>query len=247
MIRFIITATIGLVGLLCNAQVSENRAIAGFTKIEVSKGVQVFFTQGNTTTVKVESDNEDKLKQIVTAVKGETLKISVQSKKGSTNFQVLKVSVTAPNVSSFKIDSGAGFSSENTITVKKAVVDLASGAVFSGNIKATEAVLKLNSAATFKGNIETKDLGANLSGASTLKVTGKAENMKLETASSSFCKAKDLVVQNAVVKAESAAVVTVNVKNSLDVSANSTAVVKYYGTPKNISQQKATLGKISAE
>lgn len=81
MIRLVLFIATLALSMICEAQVSENRNVSDFTEIHTSSGVSVYYTQSQTKSVRVESDNQEKVNRITTEVSGGKLKISVKSSK----------------------------------------------------------------------------------------------------------------------------------------------------------------------
>ena len=125
--KLIITTTAFIIGAIATAQVSENRTVSNFSKIEASQGVQVYFTQSNSQSVRVETDDNEKMQYIKTDNNGKTLKIYIDSKgkklsygrnvdkskkkwrihNNNIRFEVVKVYVSVPKVTDLKVSSGA--------------------------------------------------------------------------------------------------------------------------------------------
>lgn len=108
MTKFILTATALLASLVAFAQVSENRKVSGFSKLKASQGIDVFYTVSDVNSIKVETDDNERLQMIKTEVDGETLKIFIETKNAQklkskngkktkingVGFNILKVYVT---------------------------------------------------------------------------------------------------------------------------------------------------------
>ncbi|WP_372744760.1 head GIN domain-containing protein, partial [Lutibacter sp.] len=105
--------------------VSEDRTISSnFSEIIVQQGIQVYLTQGNSTSLKVEAD-ENILDILRTEVKNNQLKIYFDKnvyKASSKN-----VYVTANNITKIETSSGAAVKTENTIDTKSLNLDSSSG------------------------------------------------------------------------------------------------------------------------
>lgn len=246
MIRIIIALTVSLIGLVCQAQVSENRKITNFKTIEASSAVEVRYTQGKTTTLKVTTDDAEKLAKISTVVNNGVLKITVKSGKGETNFKTLLVEVSNPEVTVFKMRSAAKLIAVNSIENAGTEIDLASGASFKGDIKSGQVQLNLSSGSAFQSKINATVIKASLSAAAEATVSGTTNEMKIQARSASVFKGADLKSKFAIVDAGNASEVKVWVSEKLDAIASSVASIEYYGKPKNTTIDKKTLGTITA-
>lgn len=250
MIRVILFLTALATAAICDAQVKETRTVADFAEIHASSGVKVYYTQSSEKSVKVESDNQEKLERIVTETKGGTLKIYVTPEKekwGKKNtFKVINVYVSAPNVKSFKADSGAQINFENEITsTSKIEIDLSSGSSVKGNISAKNIDIDADSASSFSGQIKATTVDVDLDSASSVSVTGSAESISIEASSSANFSGKDFTVKSAHIEANSTSSVTLTVTESIKASADSLAKINYYGNPKNANKKSSSLGQVN--
>ncbi len=247
MIRIVIAMTLSLIGFVCQAQVSENRTVAAFTTIEGYTGVEIRFTQSKTAGIKVTSDTADKVQMITTEVSGGVLKVKIKSTKEVNNFETARVEVSGPNVTHFKLASGAKMTFENDVETANAHVSLTSGTQLNGNIKSKNVQLDISSGSAYKGAIQATTLKASLSGAGKATITGKATELKVDAKSASVLKAGDLDAKYAIVDAANASKVTVRVTEKLDAFASSVAAIDYYGKPKAVTADKKSLGTITAK
>lgn len=102
---FLLTISVGLQA----ATIKEVRKTGDFTKIDVSAGIDVYFTQDNNWKVEVEA-NDDLISQVITKVDGETLVIKKED-SGSRKWrnQSVKVYVSAPELNAVDASSGSDF------------------------------------------------------------------------------------------------------------------------------------------
>lgn len=250
MIRLILFIATFALSMICEAQVSENRTVADFMEIHTSTGVNVYYTQSSEKSVKVETDSKEKLDRIATEVKGGTLKIYVKSSKdkwGKDNtFKVLKVYVSAPNVTEFKSTSGSSIILENEVTSNSKIgVDISSGSSIKGDISAKTIDIEADSGSSFKGKITATSVNVELDSGSSVSVSGKADSITIEADSGANFSGKDFTVKSAVIGADSASSVTLTVTESIKASADSLAKINYYGNPKNADKKSSSLGEVN--
>ncbi len=62
MLKSIITSTAILISLTAFSQVSEIRTVSDFSKLKASASVKVFYTVSNSKSIKVEADDNEKMK-----------------------------------------------------------------------------------------------------------------------------------------------------------------------------------------
>jgi hypothetical protein len=254
MIRLVVYSIALLFTILASAQVSENRTVSNFSKIKVSAGIDLVFTQESKTSLKVEADDAEKLQDIMTIISGNTLEIYVDSKnfnkKGKKNknrytHKTLKVWVSAPAVDSFKASSSSSVSLKNGIDVPTAEIKVSSSASLNGNIKAEEITIEVSASGNLKSNISAKKISADLSSSGDALLSGNADSITISASSSADLKAKDLTVRNANIDASSSAEVVLNVTESLTAKASSSGSVSYYGNPKNVQADKSSSGSVT--
>src|SRR5690554_2288080 len=250
MIRLVLFIATLTLSMICEAQVSENRNVSDFTEIHASSGVSVYYTQSQTKSVHVESDNQEKVNRITTEVSGGKLKIFVKTSKekwGKDNsFKVLKVYVSAPSVAEFKSTSGSSITLENEITSNSKIgIGVSSGSSIKGNIFAKNIDIDADSGSSFKGEITAESVTVELDSGSTVSVSGKADSITMDAVSAASFSGKYFTVQSAVIEANSTASVTLTVTESIKANADSLAKINYYGNPKKADKKSSSLGEVN--
>ncbi len=250
MIRLILFIATFALSVICEAQVSENRTVSDFTKIHTSTGVNVYYTQSSEKSIRVETDDKEKLNRIKTVVSGGTLKIHVKSVRGKwgedDTFKKLKIYVAAPDVKTFEADSGSSITLENGVTSNSKIgVDISSGSSIKGDISAKNIDIEADSGSSFKGKITATSVNVELDSGSSVSVSGKADSVTIEADSAGNFSGKDFVVKSAVIEADSASSVTLTVTESIKASADSLAKINYYGNPKKADKKSSSLGEVN--
>lgn len=258
MSKVIITLTTFLIGLLSFSQVSENRTVGDFSKLKASHGVAVFYTVSNTKSVKVETDDNEKMKFIKTEVEGSTLKIFVDSgngnykgsKKGKKNingirFNVLKVTISGPSLDSFKASSSADINIEGTNTEKKVDIAVSSSGSISGKFNCSTMDIDASSSGDFMADVNADDIAIETSSSADVKLSGKTEKLNVKSSSSSTCDADKLAADDVVATASSSADINLHVLKSLDAKASSSADITYSGNPAQVTADKSSSGSVT--
>lgn len=256
----IITTTIAfLLGLIAFGQVSENRTVAEFSKLKASHGIEVFYTVSTTQSVKVETDDNEKLAYIKTEVEGQTLKVYVDNNskedysygtgKGRNingmRFKVLKVYITGKALTAIKASSSASVKLENLNSVDQLEVAASSSATVSGTFDCTDLQVDVSSSGNFKGKVNAKNVAVEVSSSADCDLMGKADKVTIKASSSADCNAKDLVAEEVTVRASSSADVTVFASKSLDATATSSSSVDYFGNPFQVNTDKSSSGSVN--
>lgn len=192
--KLIITTTAFIIGAIATAQVSENRTVSNFSKIEASQGVQVYFTQSNSQSVRVETDDNEKMQYIKTENDGKTLKIYIDSKgkkisfgrnddkskkkwrirNNNIRFEVVKVYVSVPKVTDLKVSSGASVVLENNINNDVINLDASASGIISGAIN-------------------TQKLNIHVTSSSFANISGTTNDMLIDASSCAVCNTKKLI------------------------------------------------------
>jgi hypothetical protein len=261
MVKFILIISSFLVGFIANAQVSENRNIGDFSKLKASQGIEVLYTVSNSNSVKVETDDKERLKMIKTEVDGETLKIfidienakKVKSKNGKlktrtingVNFTVLKVYVTGKALTNIKASSSASIKLQNVNATDKLEIAASSSGSVSGSFECVDFKADVSSSGDVKGKLSAKSVYVEVSSSGDVTLDGKATSLEIKASSSGDCDLRGLTVQDAIVKASSSSDVTITVTKSLDAAASSSADIDYYGNPAQVKTDKSSSGSIN--
>ncbi|MGB1308464.1 MAG: head GIN domain-containing protein [Oceanihabitans sp.] len=237
LIKIIITSLISLLFVSCNFDVNFNNGINGtgevtttnrnlegdFTAIKVSHGLNLYLTQGDTNTLKVEA-NSNLHELIKTEIENGTLLIYADKNIGSADAK--KIALTFKDVSSIKSTSGSDVFSTNTITTNKLNLNTTSGS-------------------DMNLSINVQDLTCKSTSGSDLILRGSANAINAQATSGSDIDAENLKTITSHVKATSGAGITVNTKKELYAKASSGGDVTYYGNPTIVNKSDGVSGSIS--
>ncbi len=208
-----------------NNVVSEDRNISSnFESIKVSQGITVYFTQGNSTEINVEAD-DNIIDLLITEVKNNELKIYFE--KNVYRAKARNVYITAKDISQIKTSSGAQVRSENTLQATILDLDASSGSLI-------------------KIHVNAKEIRSQASSGANLKIEGKTAMFSAKSSSGSSIKANGLKTTNANVKASSGANIHINVSGQLTAEASSGGHINFEGNPKNIDKDTSSGGSISS-
>jgi len=202
--------------------VEEKRNIRDFDEINVSRGMNVYISQGDKTEVMVRTD-ENLLDVVETRMEGNVLKVT--SNAGIRKATALKVFVTLPEITGIKSVAGSNVFSETVLESDNLELSCSAGS----NIK-----LELNAG----------DVQASASAGSNIKLSGLAREFKGKASSGANIKAEELKTSNCDVRSSSGANIWISVKNSLVAQVNSGGNVFYYGEPENTDIRKSSGGNV---
>ncbi len=215
----------GLTGIKgSNNVVSEERTISSnFESIKVSQGITVHLTQGNSTEINVEAD-DNIIDLLITEVKNDELKIYFE--KNVYRAKARNVYLTTKDISQIRTSSGAQVITENTIQTSTLNLDSSSGSSIKIRVNASE-------------------INSETSSGSNIKIEGKTTMFSAKSSSGSAIKANNLKTKNAKVKASSGSNIDINVSGQLTAKASSGGDIDYEGNPTNIDKKTSSGGSIS--
>ncbi len=193
-----------------NGHVTEEiRKVGDFDQIEVSRGMNVYITQGSPAKVVVVADN-NLHEYIETEVHGGVLKIYVNANIRWASEK--KVIVTVEKLAAVETSSGANVWSQSQI--------------MSENLE-----LKANAGSNLTMDVNTKYLTAECSSGANIMLSGLAKDAKLETSSGSNLKGEELKVEHCKMSASSGGNTASTVTGALEAHASVGGNVYYYGEP----------------
>jgi len=228
---------------------TENRKTGPFNSIDVSTGIKLFLSQGNTQSIKVEAD-DNVIGDLKTQVSGSTLRIYMDHHDSGTwnNIRVLKVYVTCPDLNSLVTGSGSRTEVAGTWKARRSFnLEASSGSSVTMALHASSLKCESSSGSSVDLTVTADKLRLTSSSGSTIRVDGSGTSLNAEASSGSSIKAQNLKVENCVADASSASTVRVNVSRELDASATSVARVSYIGRPAKIERNVSSLGKVSED
>jgi hypothetical protein len=206
-----------------NGNVTEEvRQLDSFDRIKVSRGMNVYITQGSPVKVVVIADSN--LHEVIeTEVSGGVLKVFVNENIRWAKEK--KVMVTVEKLSLVETTSGSNVWSDNRI--------------MSDNLE-----LKANSGANITLEVNAKFLRAECSTGANIKLSGLAKEAELETSSGANLKGQDLKADRCRMRASSGGNVSSAVVEKLDATASSGGNIVYWGDPTSTEIQKSSGGNI---
>lgn len=206
-----------------NGNVTEEvRQVAEFDQINVSRGMNVYISQGSPAKVVVIADNN--LHEVIeTRVEGGTLKVYVNENIRWAKEK--KVMVTVEKLSGLESTSGSNVWSQNQI--------------MSENLE-----MKATSGANITLDVNAKYLKAGCSSGANIRISGLAKEAELGTSSGANLKGEELKAENCKMKASSGGNVSSTVHGRLEAKASSGGNVVYYGEPTETDVNTSSGGNI---
>jgi hypothetical protein len=188
--------------------ITEDRDVESFQGINAGSVFEIYLTQQETTSVKIETD-ENLMDKISVEVKSGILHLDTKKIKDPTK---LKAYISSPEINSINLSGAASLSSENTI-------------------KAETLTLKTSGAARAIIHLEVENLITSASGASNLKISGKAATHNVAASGASNIKAEDLETQFSSAEASGAANIKINATEKVEQRTSGAGFISVKGNP----------------
>lgn len=207
-------------------QVTENRKVSDFTRLEISGGFKVILKQDSSLSVTINAD-DNFMKYIHSSNSGDKLKI--YSKKNFCGSGEIVINIGVKNLERIEASGAVDLSTDGQLNTK----DLALG--LNGASKVT---MDLNAA-----NVTTEGAGNT-----EMNLKGQATSHKVQLAGAAKIEALDFVVGNYDIETTGASDCRINVLKELNVNTTGAADIKYRGNPTSVNTSKtgaATVTKIN--
>ncbi len=202
--------------------VEETRKTDHFEKIVVSRGMNVYLSQGEKTKIVVKAD-ENLLDVIETRVENNTLKVTAN--ENIRDAKSKKIYVTVPVITEIKSTAGSNVFTETPL--ESEVLELTSTA--GSNMKLELIVDNVNVSTTAGSNI---------------KLEGKANIFTAKSSAGSNIKAEQLSVNNCNASVNSGANIWISVNDDFEGNASSGGNIFYYGNPKSVNKKSSSGGNV---
>lgn len=234
LVKIIVTTILAALLVSCNFDINfgvkgngnvttTNREIHGdFNAIEVSRGLDVYLTQGESSTVKVQAD--ENLQDIIrTEIENGVLIIYAEDNISSAASK--KVMVNFKTIERISTSSGSDLISTNLITAETLKIETSSGS-------------------DVELDVDVKNLICESSSGSDIKLSGTTNTFRAEASSGSDIKAAKLKAVKTRAEANSGSDITVNTSEELTAYANSGGDIKYYGNPDKVEKNDGPSGSV---
>jgi hypothetical protein len=204
--------------------VEDSRDISGFTGVQVSSGIDVYLSQGNSFEVKVEAD-ENLQEVILTEMNGNMLvvkteRVNIRSAKSK------KVHVTLPELTALKISSAG---------------DLVGQTQFS----CEDLRISVSSAGDLSIEVEAIQIDLDISSSGDANISGTADEFNVSLSSAGDLNAFDLIARKVDVDVSSAGDARVHATEEISMRASSAGNIYYKGDARVMHSHSSSAGNIS--
>jgi len=206
--------------------ITQNRELTEtFNSVKVSTGIDLYITQSDITTLKVEVD-DNIADLLITEVKDGTLIIYFDKMVGKVKSK--KVYLTLPTLNSILASSGAEVKGKD-------------------EIKGTDLEVSASSGAEIGLILNYNNVNCSASSGSEVELLGACSDLDLDANSGSEIEAKELKSENAEVSASSGAGISLFVSEKITASASSGGDIDYFGNPKEKDISKSSGGNVNSK
>jgi hypothetical protein len=202
--------------------IEEQRKTGSFDEIKVTRGINVYISQGETQKIVVEAD-ENLIKYIETRIEDNALKITTSA--NIRNAKSKKVFVTVTGISGIHSTAGSNVYSETDITCDDLEISSSAGS----NIKLS---------------VNTRELDVSANAGSNVFLEGNSEKISAKASSGANIKAEELTTNDCKARASSGANIWITVKSEFDGNASSGGNVYYQGEPRSINIESSSGGNV---
>ncbi len=208
-----VLAGCGVVSLTGSGNIlTQDEAITGFSKLDVSQGFQVTVSQSEDFSVVIRVD-DNVAEHVVVDRSGRTLSIGLRPHTSYFLSDVtLEATVTMPDLTGLELSGGSDATISWFSSAKDLTANLSGGSQLHGYIVAGDA--------TF-----------DCSGGSQVALSGSAGNMTIDASGGSHATLADLQVSDVTIQASGGSHVTVNAGGTLNADASGGSQVRYVGSP----------------
>jgi hypothetical protein len=197
-------------------QVTENRKVADFTRIDISGGYKVSLRQDSSLNLSVHAD--DNLMKYI-RIEVDAGKLRIFSRKNLCSSGEITVSVGVKSLEGIKT-SGA--------------IDLES----DGKLVTKDLSLRLNGASKVTMDLNADNVTTEGSGSTEINLKGQAASHRIELSGSGKIHALDFVVDSYDIQTTGASECQINVLHNLNVNTTGASDIKYRGNPTNVNSHK---------
>jgi len=205
----------------------EDRHLSGFNAINLSASFDVYISQGQTESVRVEAAHDEQ-DRIVTEVRGGVLNISGKEHGGwhlDWGNKKRVVYVVAKDINNISI-SGSG------------------DVYFKGGINTDAMRIKVTGSGDVNGRLNAKTLEVKVSGSGDIRLSGQAEVSNVHVSGSGDFLGRDLITSETTVRVSGSGDATVNAGKKIDAGVAGSGDIRFIGGARQVSTIKSGSGDI---
>jgi hypothetical protein len=222
-LSFFLIAFALLLSLQATAQQRVTKNVRDFTALKVMSGIDVYLSQSNEPSVRIEVDSEETLQELVVEVdNSNTLVLRMPANKqvkrwwGTKNTTRIKAYVSFRELTSIQASAGSDVFGEGELTFKSLRINASAGSDIKLNLRATE-------------------LDVNCGGGADVILQGTVATFKGVASGGSDIRAQELEVQVATLNVSGGSDAYIRVLRQLMATASGGSDIVYWGSPEKVS------------
>jgi hypothetical protein len=205
--------------------ITENRSVDDFNAVEVHGALDVYVSQGDQKSVRIEGD-ENLMKYIITENHGDRLEVRTKSGYNLRPSKKMKIYVRSPEFTHLDVTGACSIIGENKITS-------------SDKLK-----LEVSGAGDIRMETNVPDLKASISGSGKIDLKGMTKNFEMDLSGAGKATCFDLMAENTKVDISGAGSAEVFASVKLDAHVSGAGKVRYKGDATNVQQQVSGAGSV---
>lgn len=230
------------------AQQTETRNLESFNEVSSSASIKVTLIQGSSPKVDVSTDGD--LEDVLTEVSGSHLKISRKPNESffgsGYNNDKIEVTVYFQEIEKLKVSSSSKMEVKNIIKGDRLEAQVSSSGKLSFSADVEESDISVSSSGKLEANINCKELEAKVSSSGKIDLSGKANKLDGAASSSGNINGNDFSCSVADLSTSSSGKISLTVESEMSGKASSSGRISYKGTPKLLSINTSSGGKINS-
>ncbi|GAA5036340.1 hypothetical protein GCM10011506_30740 [Marivirga lumbricoides] len=231
------------------AQQRETRSLDSFTEVSSSASIKVTLVQGSSPKVDVSTDGE--LEDVLTEVSGNHLKISRKQNDSffGSNYNNDKIEVTVyfQEIDRLKVSSSSKMEVKNLIKGKRLNAEVSSSGKLTFSADVEESDISVSSSGRLEAQINCKELEAKVSSSGKIEINGEADEFDATASSSGTINGDGFTCSIADLSTSSSGKISLTVASELSGKASSSGRISYKGSPKIVSVNTSSGGKINSK
>lgn len=209
--KYLLSTILFLASFSLWAQQNETRDLNDFSEISISQGIELVAKKGSRNSIDLEVSRID-LDDVITEVRGDKLYIKLSKGRHRSN-----------RVRATLIYQGQ---------LEEIVVSTAARATFRDKVKSRDLRLSSSTSATLELQVEADNIDMDATTSGRILIEGTSEEIEASATTGAVIDAKDLEGAEAYAKANTGAVLKLNVSDRLRASAGTGGSIRYSGKPR---------------
>lgn len=211
---------------------AEDRAVAAFSKLRVQNGIDVYLTQAERPSLRIEVDNYD-LTDVLSEVEDGELRLSLRRTPDWSLFSQREISahVSFVELSAIAAAGGSDIESENAIRVEDLAVTAAGGSDVDLDVAGRNLEFSVSGGSDIDLDVQADSLVIKASGGSDASLSGRSAALEVSASGGSDVAARSLQSARVTLSVSGGSDATVQASESIEIDAHGGSDVIVLGNP----------------